>query len=93
MKYPASTKVVERMLNWYGHVEKRDGKRLLHRVKDFEEAGKWRKGRPKRRWRDCVKIDMHEFGLTPEMAQDHADWKRIIASRATLAQLGQAKSG
>ena len=57
-------------------------------------AGKQRRGGPKRLWRDCVKIDMGEFGLTPEMAQDRAVWKRRIASGATLAQSsGQARSG
>ena len=64
---------------------------LLQKVKDFEAISKRRRGGPKRRWCDCVKMDMNEFGFTPEMAQDHAVWKRGIASRATLAQSGRDK--
>ena len=88
---PASSKVVERSLNWYGDIERRD-RNLLQKVTGFEVAGKRRRGGPKRRWRDCVKIDMHEFGLTQEMTQDRADWKRRAASRATFAKPAQARS-
>ena len=35
--------------------------------------------------------DRRERG-TPEMAQDRADWKQRIASRATLLQQGQYRS-
>ena len=58
----------------------------------FEVAGKRRRGRRTRRWHDSVKIDMHEFGLTPEMAEDRTDWKGRTASRANRAQPGQARS-
>ena len=73
LKDPASSKVEERRLNWYGHIERRERKPLLQKEKDFEVAGKRRWSRPKRRWRDCVKIDKDEFGLTPETTQDRAD--------------------
>ena len=64
----------------------------LQKAEDFEVAGKWRRGRPKRGWHDCVKMDVNEFGFTPEMAEDHAVWKRRIASRATLARPGKVRS-
>ena len=35
VKGPVSSEVVERRLNWYRHIEGRDGKRLLQKEKDF----------------------------------------------------------
>ena len=69
----ASSKVVERRLNCSGHIERRDGKHLLQKMKDFEGLSQRKRGGPKRRWRDCVKIDMDDFGFTPE-------WQKIVQS-------------
>ena len=33
-------------------------------------VGKRKRGRTKRLWCDCVKMDMDELGLKPEMVQD-----------------------
>ena len=32
-------------------------------------------------------MNMDEFGVTPEMAQDHTTWKQMIASRAIRHKL------
>ena len=88
VKDPALIKMVERRLNWYKHIERRDEIHLLQKVNDFEVACKRRRGRPKRRLRDC---DRRGRG-TPEMAQDHAVWKQRMAEIATLAQPGPART-
>ena len=62
MKDPESSKAVELRLHWYGHKERRDGKHLLQKARDFEVAGKRRRGRQKQTMARCVKIDMDEFG-------------------------------
>ena len=71
-------KVMERRLTWYGHVERREEDHYLKRVVNMEIPGRRRRGRPKTRWKDCVKRDMEEVGLTSDVAQERGTWKRIV---------------
>ena len=50
----------------------------VHKVVQQVKVGKRKKGRPKRRWRNCMKDDMEAMGLTEEDAQDRALWKAKI---------------
>ena len=36
---------------------------------------KRKRGRPKRRWRDCIKEDLAATGVTEEDAADRRKWK------------------
>ncbi len=40
--------------------------------------GKRPRGRPRRRWMDCVRRDMQALQITPEDAQDRTFWKTRI---------------
>ena len=38
---------------------------------------RWRgRGRPKKRWMDCVKNDMKEQGVSDSMTDDRTAWKK-----------------
>ena len=49
------------------------GKRVMGR----EVRGSGRRGRPKKRWADCVKDDPREKGLSGEEVYDRAAWRRL----------------
>ena len=71
-------KIMERRLMWYGHVERREEDHYLKRVANMEIPGRRRRGRPKTRWRDSIRKDMEEVGLTPDIAQERNTWRRIV---------------
>ena len=50
----------------------------------YDSARKKTKGRPRGRWVDCIRRDMHELRITPEDSQDRTFWKsRIRATEPT----------
>ena len=48
------------------------------RVMEIEVAGRRNRGRPKRRWLDCVKIDLKEKGLEGNKFHDRARWMQFF---------------
>ena len=73
-----SKKVQESRLKWYGHVSRREEEYVGKRVLGMEVPGKRRRGRPKRRWKDSIRNDLSERGLSEEDAQDRPRWRRLI---------------
>ena len=73
-----SKKVQERRLQWYGHVMRRDETYVGRRVMEGEVQGRRRRGRPKRRWMDCVREDLREKQLSEDDAYDRAGWRRAV---------------
>ncbi|XP_068202087.1 uncharacterized protein [Palaemon carinicauda] len=57
-----SNKTQESRLRWYGHVMRRDEQYIGRRVMEMEVQGTRRRGRPKRRWVDCIKEDLRSKG-------------------------------
>ena len=41
----------------------------------MEFEGTQQRGRPRKTWLDCVKVDMESFGLSREDAQDRDYWR------------------
>ena len=72
-----SGKVRERRLQWKGHVLRREQEYVGKRVQRMS-VGKRKKGRPRRRWRDCVKEDMEVVGVREEDAMDRGRWRRLV---------------
>ena len=61
-------------LQWAGHVERMADERLPKRVVELHEQGRRRRGRPRLRWEDCVKIDVKKTG-------EEGDWKKKTGDR------------
>ena len=76
--YDIAGKLRETRLLWYGHVQRREEQHVTKRVLNMELPGRRKQGRPKRRWRDCVREDMKKCGLTEADAQDCSKWKKSI---------------
>jgi hypothetical protein len=49
-------KIQEKRLRWYGHIQRREEEFVTKRVLKMELEGKRARGRPRRRWMDCVKV-------------------------------------
>ena len=71
-------KIGERRLMWYGHVARGEEDHYLKMVANMEIPGRRRRGRPKTRWKDSVRRDMEEVGLTPDIAQERNTWRRTV---------------
>ena len=75
-------KVDNRVLGWFGHMERMDERRLTKRVWCAEMSGKNARGRPRYGWTDGVNRAVHERSLTMDQARtsamDRAEWKRIV---------------
>ena len=68
-------KVKEARLRWFGHVERMEEDCPARRVIGEEVPGRRGKGRPKKRWMDCIKEDMEEIGVRREEAQQRNNWR------------------
>ena len=55
MKKHLKMKVVGSSMRWAAHVQRMSEDRLSKRAWKAEEGGRRRRGRPKLRWKDCVK--------------------------------------
>ena len=74
----ASRKITERRLKWYGHVMRMEEDHVVRRVMTKAIPGKRKRGRPKTRWNDVCKRDMHTVGLREGDEGDRAYWKETI---------------
>jgi hypothetical protein len=60
----------------------------VHRVLVGKPEGKRPLGRPRRRWEDNIKMDLHEFGVGcgdwMESAQDRDRWRALASTVKNL---------
>ena len=73
-----SKKMQEGRLRWYGHLLRRAEDHVGRHTMDMEVQGRRKRGRPRKRWRDCVREDMREKGIDEAEAQDRGRWRRRI---------------
>ncbi|GJY99195.1 aminopeptidase M1 [Tanacetum coccineum] len=71
-------KMREGRLRWFGYVKRRLQTALVRRVEAMLVEGSRRRGRPKLRWEDRIKLDMKELLLSEDMTSDRNEWRDRI---------------
>ena len=59
----------QRVLRWFGHVERKDEYRMARRVLIMEVNGRRVRGRPRLGWMDGVKVALSNRGMTVKAAR------------------------
>ena len=76
-------RVKGRTLEWFGHVERMSEERMVRRIYKGEVSGARRRGRPKRRWMECVGEYMRERGVSLDVGLcacgDRSEWRSFCA--------------
>lgn len=73
-------KMQERRLQRYGHCTsmRRDEEWVGRRMMELQVEGVRGRGKPRRRWGDCIRDDLREKDLSGEEALDKREWRRLI---------------
>ena len=69
VQWSLTERLARSKLQWAGHVERMADERLPKRAAELREQGRWRRGRPRLRWEDCVKRDVKKTG-------EEGEWKK-----------------
>ena len=67
----------QRVLRWFGHVERMDEYLMARRVLMAEVSGGLVRGRPRLGWIDGVKVLM-TVEAAPQCAKDRKEWRALI---------------
>ena len=80
--------VKSRRMRWAGHVPRMGERRGVHRFLVGKPEGKRPLGRPRRRWEDNIKMDLHEVGGGcgdwMDLAQDRDKWRALVSTVMNL---------
>ena len=72
----------QRVLRWFGHVERMDEYRMARRVLMAEATGGRVRGRPRLGWMDGVKVALGNRGMTVKAARqcgkDRKEWRALV---------------
>ena len=70
----------QRVLRWFGHVERMDKCRMTIRVLMAEVSGRRVRGRPRLEWVDIVKVALGNRGMTVKAAIQCAKdlWRSLV---------------
>ncbi|KAE8664803.1 hypothetical protein F3Y22_tig00112738pilonHSYRG00472 [Hibiscus syriacus] len=75
---PIPEKLREGRLRWFGHVLRRQPSDAVRRVESITVDGARRRGRPRRKWEDCLRFDLKDLALTEDMTSDRKVWRLKI---------------
>ncbi|GJU74241.1 hypothetical protein Tco_1265646 [Tanacetum coccineum] len=81
-------KMREERLRWFRHVKRRPQTALVRRMKALVVEGSRRRGRPKLRWEDRLKMDMKELRLSEDMTSDRNAWRDRIRISGLMVCFG-----
>ena len=72
----------QKVLRWFGQVERMDGYHMTIRVSMAEVSGGWVRGRPRLGWMDGVKVALGNREMTVEAARqctkDRKEWRALV---------------
>ena len=72
----------QRVLRWFGLVERMDEYRMARRVVTAEVSGGLVRGRPRLGWMDRLKVALGNRGMTVEAARqcakDRKEWRALV---------------
>ena len=72
-----ASKADQRVLRWFGHVERLDEYRLSRRVLKAEVSGGRVRGRPRLGWMDDMKVALGNRGMTVEAARQWVKDRKV----------------
>ena len=72
-----SDTIQESRLRWYGHVMRKDEQYIGRRVMEMDIQGRRGRGRPKRRWMDCIRDNLRSKGLTGDEVWGRNRWRTL----------------
>jgi hypothetical protein len=76
--------VKSRRMRWAGHVARMGEERKVYRVLMGKPEGKRPLGRPRRRWKDGIRMDLRETGLGGvdliRLSQDRERWRAVVSA-------------
>ena len=77
-----ASRAEQRVLRWFGHVERMDDYRMARRVLMAEVSGGQVRGRPRLGWMDGVKVALGNRGMMVEAAlqcaKDRKAWRALV---------------
>ena len=80
--------IKSRRIRWAGHVARMGKERGVYRVLVGKPEGKIPLGRPRRRWVDNIRMDLHEVGCGYMdwigLAQDRDRWRTLVSAVMNL---------
>ena len=69
---------LQKRLNLYGHIRRREEDNLSRNMMDMVVPGKRRRGWPRRRWFENNREDMSKYELTADMTENRQYWKMMV---------------
>jgi hypothetical protein len=83
--------VKSRRMRWAGHVARMGEERKMYKVLMGKSEGKKPLGRPRRRWKDGIRMDLREIGLGCvdwiRLSQDRDRWRAVVSAVMNLRVL------
>jgi hypothetical protein len=83
--------IKSRRMRWAGHVARMGERRGVYRILVGKPEGKKPHGRPRRKWKDNIKMDLQEVVCEDmdwmELAQDRDSWRALVAAAMNLPVL------
>jgi hypothetical protein len=74
--------IKSRRMRWAGHTARMGEGKGVYRVLVRRPEGKRPLGRPRRRWKDNIKMDLREIGIDGtnwiQLAQDRVQWRACV---------------
>ena len=82
IEWELASRADQRVLRWFGHVERMDEYRMARRMLMAEVSGRRVRGRPRLGWMDGVKVALGNTGMTVEAArqcaEDRKEWRALV---------------